>query len=90
MNNAQETIDNTGEDKTIDEDWIKTINARVVRKADSEQFIRFAKQVINEGKNPYPAMWQAAIGELQYLNGDAKTAIGTLTKAMSMKGTQRM
>lgn len=90
VNNAQETIDNTGEDKTIDEDWIKTINARVVRKADSEQFIRFAKQVINEGKNPYPAMWQAAIGELQYLNGDAKTAIGTLTKAMSMKGTQRM
>lgn len=90
VNNAQETIDNTDNNNTVDEDWIKTIDSRVVRKTDSERFISLARQVIKEGKSPYPALWQAAIGELQYLNGDAKTAIKTLTQAMTMKGTKLM
>ena len=90
VNNAQETLDDTGEDHVIDADWIKTINARIIKKSEVEQFKVFAKQVIAEGKNPYPSMWKAAIGELQYLYGSHQEAVKTLTEAMAMAGTDRM
>ena len=90
VNNAQETLDDTGEDHVIDTDWIKSINARIIKKSEVEQFKVFAKQVIAEGKNPYPSMWKAAIGELQYLYGNHQEAVKTLTEAMAMAGTDRM
>lgn len=90
VNNAQETLDDTGEDNVIDADWIKSINARIIKKSEVEQFKVFAKQVIAEGKNPYPSMWKSAIGELQYLYGNHQEAVKTLTEAMAMAGTDRM
>ena len=90
VNNAQETIDETDENKIIDEDRLNEIDARKITKNDCDAFIRFAQQVVKEGKCPFPALWQAAIGELQYLYGDHKTAYQTLTEAMSMKGTKKM
>ena len=90
VNNAQETLDDTDENNVIDADWIKDINARIIKKSEVEQFKVFAKQVIAEGKNPYPCMWKTAIGELQFLYGNREEAIQTLTEAMALAGTDRM
>ena len=90
VNNAQETLDNTRDNNVIDAEWMQTINARIIKKQEVELFKAFASQVIAEGKNPYPCMWKAAIGELQYLYGDREAAVGTLTEAMSLAGTDRM
>ena len=90
VNNAQETLDDTDENGEIDAEWIETVNARVIKKDEVQSFIQFAKQVINDGKNPYPSMWKSAIGELQYLYGDRTAAVQTLTEAMEMNGTPRM
>lgn len=90
VNNAQETLDDTDENNVIDADWIKDINARIIKKSEVEQFKAFAKQVIAEGKNPYPCMWKTAIGELQFLYGNREEAVQTLTDAMALAGTDRM
>ena len=90
VNNAQETIDETDENMDVNEEWLKEIDARKITKNDCDAFIRFAQQVVKEGKTPFPALWQAAIGELQYLYGDYKTAYQTLTEAMSMRGSKKM
>ena len=91
VNNAQETLDETdGETHQVDEERIKEIDARVITLRECEGFIAFARQVIREGKTPCPALWQAAIGELQYLHGDAASACATLTEAMTMKGSSKM
>ncbi len=90
VNNAQETLDNSRDGSELDLEWMKTINARVIKKAEVEQFKVFANKVIADGKNPYPSMWKAAIGELQYLYGDREGAVKTLTNAMAMAGTDRM
>lgn len=90
VNNAQETLDETDEQNKVNEERLQEIDARMITKNDCDAFIRFAQQVVKEGKTPFPALWQAAIGELQYLYGDHKTAYQTLTEAMSMKGSKKM
>lgn len=83
VNNAQETIDS-------DEDWISMIDARTVKNEEIADFIEFSERVVHSGKTQSPALWKAAVGELQYLTGQQEAAMKSLESAMKMKGTQRM
>lgn len=83
VNNAQETMDS-------DEDWLSTIDARPIKRAEIADFIEFSNQVVRSGKTQSPALWKAAVGELQYLSGQQEAAMKSLEEAMKMNGTQRM
>lgn len=83
VNNAQETMDS-------DEDWLEMVDAFPVKNADIDGFIAFANDVLKSGKTKSPALWKAAIGELQYLTGRQQDAMKTLDEAMRMNGTPRM
>ena len=86
VNNNQESLDSK-----CDKEWVEDVlDARVVLQKDAEGFIDFAQNVIKEGKSKSPALWKAAIGELQYLYGEPKKAMETLNEAVSMEGTQRL
>ena len=86
VNNVQETIDSEG-----DKDWVEeTIDHRVIPRGDVNSFINYAKKLIDDKKTKSPAMWMAAIGELQYLYGQYDEAMTSLNKAMEMNGTERM
>ena len=86
VNNVQETLDSNG-----DKEWIEEmLDQRVVLLNEANSFINYAKKVIEEKKTQSPAMWMAAIGELQYLQGQYQEAMNTLEMAMEMKGTERM
>ena len=89
VNNVQETLDQATGTGT-DEDWIKTIDARVVYKADAMRFVDFAKNVVRSGKNEYPCLWKSAIGMIYYLFGMSEEAVAELDEAMAMDGTPRM
>lgn len=93
VNNAQETLDemkNRDNVEETDDEWFKMIDARVARKQDVEQFIVFANKVLKEKKTTSPALWKAAVGELQYLYGNNDEAMKTLDEAVGLAGTQRM
>ena len=86
VNNYQESIDSSN-----NKDWIEeTLDSRVILRSEADNFINFATKVIQEGKSQSPALWKAAIGELQYLNDEPQKAMKTLEEAMSMPGTPRM
>lgn len=55
-----------------------------------DAFKTLASQAVNNKDCKSPAMWQSAIGYLQYLQGNPNAAITTLEKAQKMNGTQRM
>ena len=86
VNNAQETLD-SGADK----EWMEeTLDSRVVLKNEVDRFIAYAQDVVAAGKTKSPALWMAAIGELQHLYGQHDKAMESLNKAIGMNGTQRM
>ncbi len=86
VNNVQETIDSDG-----DKDWIEeSIDHRVIPRDDVNSFISYARSVVDGKKTKSPALWMAAIGELQYLYGQYDEAMTSLSKAMEMNGTERM
>ncbi|MBO4822139.1 MAG: hypothetical protein J5548_11845 [Prevotella sp.] len=86
VNNVQETIDSDG-----DKEWVEEmIDHRVIPRNDVNSFISYAQKLVDEKKTKSPAMWMAAIGELQYLHGQYKEAMTSLNKAMEMDGTERM
>lgn len=88
VNNTQETIDSyrSAEDK----EWMDMIDAKVILRNEVDRFISYAQKVVSEKKTKSPALWQAAIGELQYLCGNYSDAMKSLDKAVKMEGTQRM
>lgn len=85
VNCYQETQDNTPDRKDSPEGWQK--NQPILK--DATPFIQFANRVIKEGKTSVPALWQSAVGALQFYSGDA-ASVQTLTRAMQMKGTAAM
>lgn len=62
--------------------------ARSTYKSTARQFVRMALQVIHEGTNREPALWQAAIAMVHYTLGDVAAAEHESKIAMTMKGTQ--
>lgn len=94
VNNAQETIDTKGVNNEMDEEFLKDrmmqIGACTIYQEEVMDFIRFANQVIAEGKNQYPCMWKTAIGTLNYFFNNEKQAIKDLDEAMTLAGTDRM
>ena len=95
VNNAQETLDSYATDEEgnvipVDDEWMRMVDARVASKQDVDEFIGFAQKVLKEKKTDSPALWKAAIGELQYLYGHHDEAMKTLDEAVKMAGTQRM
>ena len=85
VNNVQETIDNDA-----NKEFMNEIDRRVILRDEANNFISYARKVIDEKKTQSPALWMAAIGELQYLHGQYKDAKATLDKAVEMNGTARM
>lgn len=86
VNNAQETLDSEA-----DKDWVEeTIDHRIILKSEVNNFNNYAMTLVKTGKTESPALWMAAVGELQYLYKHYEPAMETLNKAMEMKGTQRM
>ncbi|MBR5102228.1 MAG: hypothetical protein IK092_03820 [Muribaculaceae bacterium] len=61
-----------------------------VTQSEAQQFITFAERVIKEKKTKSPAMWQAALGFVNYELNNPDLAIKQLTAAMKMEGTERM
>ena len=95
VNNAQETLDSYTKDEKgemipVDDEWMRMVDARVASKQDVDEFIGFAQKVLKEKKTDSPALWKAAIGELQYLYGHHDEAMKTLDEAVKMAGTKRM
>lgn len=88
VNNTQETLDCSSPEYC--EEWLQQLDARLIQRQEADRFIDYANKVIKSGKTNDPALWQAAIGELQYLNGQYVEAYASLDKAVGMKGTARM
>jgi len=85
VNNTQETLDN-GSDPEI----MRNIEATGIYKNDIDGFIDFAGKVLREGKTKSPAMWEAARGFVNYLDGNQADALKQLANAQQLNGTQRM
>jgi len=92
VNNAQETLDLSGntyypEYRT---ERLKEIDRKEILENEVNKFITYANGLVTSGKAKNPALWQAAIGELQFLYGHYPEAYATLDKAVTMDGTERM
>lgn len=87
VNNTQETLDDAGNN---DAEWFKTIDVNPVYRNEVEQFIRFADNVVSEGKTTTPILWQTASAYLNYLFDKKQIASEEIEKAMNMNGTMRM
>ena len=85
VNNTQETLDNNS-----DPSIMQYVEATGIYQNDIDGFIDFAGQVLKEGKTKSPAMWEAARGFVNYMNGNQGDAIKQLTNAQNLDGTQRM
>ena len=86
VNNTQESIDSDG-----DKEWVEDmLDRRVILRNEANQFITYARSLVDGKKTKSPALWMAAIGELQLLFGQYDEAMATLNKAVDMEGTQRM
>ena len=57
---------------------------------EAQKFVKFAEKVVKEGKTNSPAMWQAALGMVNYKLNKNDVAIGQLTAATTMGGIERM
>lgn len=57
---------------------------------ETKAFIDFAQKVLKDNKTQCPALWQSAMGWLNFSLGNNKDAVSQLDKAMKMKGTDRM
>ena len=83
VNNAQETQD-------TEEEFLADIDARPIKTPEVLQFISYAQEVVDKKLSHSPALWLAAIGELQWLLGQDDKAMATLDKAVKADGTPRM
>ena len=84
VNNAQEAID---AEKELSEG--KLFIRKIVR-SEAEQMMKFAGQVVSEGKTRVPALWKAAQAWLEYLYGQKKQAQQDIYTATTLDGTERM
>ena len=85
VNNTQETLDNNS-----DPSIMQYVEATGIYKNEIDGFIDFAGKVLKEGKTKSPAMWEAARGFVNYMDGNQNDAIKQLTNAQTLGGTQRM
>ena len=86
VNNVQETIDSDGYKEWVEEQ----LDRRIIQRNEAYRFIDYANNVVKGGKTKSPALWMAAVGELQYLFGEHQKAMNSLNQAVKMEGTQRM
>ena len=84
VNNAQEAID---AEKELSEG--KLFIRKIVR-SEAEQMMKFAGQVVSEGKTRVPALWKSAQAWLEYLYGQKQQAQKDIYTATTLEGTERM
>ena len=84
VNNAQEAVD---AEKELSEG--KLFVRKIVR-SEAEQMIRFAGEVVSEGKTRVPALWKTAQAWLEYMYGNKKQAQQDVYTATTLDGTERM
>ena len=82
VNNAQEAIDGEGNEG-------KLFIRKIVR-SEAEQMIKFAGQVVSEGKTRVPALWKSAQAWLEFLYGQKQQAMTDSYTATTLDGTERM
>lgn len=94
VNNFQETLDCNGSDRDsyMEDcgDWMDMIGQKLILRQEADRFITYANKVVSSGKTNTPALWQTAIGAVQFLSGQYIEAYNSLDKAVNMKGTDRM
>ena len=83
VNNSQEAVD--GPDNIPGKLFIRDIS-----KAEAQQMIAFAGQVVAEGKTQTPMLWQSAKAWLEFLFGQRSQAVTDILQASKMEGTERM
>ena len=84
VNNAQEAVDS---EKGYGSEG-KLFVRKIIR-SEAEQMMRFAGQVVNEGKTRVPALWKTAQAWLEFMYGQ-KQAQQTIYTATTLDGTERM
>lgn len=87
VNNAQEAIDGANDEEG---NIGGKLFIRDITKQEAMQMCQLCKQVVSEGKTDVPAMWQSAKAWLEYLFNNRQQALGDISKAETMKGTERM
>ena len=85
VNNAQEAID---AEKGYGSEG-KLFVRKIVR-SEAEQMMKFAGQVVSEGKTRVPALWKTAKAWLEYMYGNKKQAQQDIYTATTLDGTERM
>ena len=85
VNNAQEAID---AEKGYGSEG-KLFIRKIVR-SEAEQMMKFAGQVVSEGKTRVPALWKTAQAWLEFMYGNQKQAQQTIYTATTLDGTERM
>ena len=85
VNNAQEAVD---AEKGYGSEG-KLFIRKIVR-SEAEQMMKFAGQVVNEGKTRVPALWKTAQAWLEYLYGQKQQAQQDIYTATTLDGTERM
>ncbi len=82
VNNAQEAVDGEGMEG-------KLFIRKIVR-SEAEQMMKFAGQVVSEGKTRVPALWKSAQAWLEFLYGQKQQAMTDSYTATTLEGTERM
>ena len=85
VNNAQEAVD---AEKGYGSEG-KLFIRKIVR-SEAEQMMKFAGQVVSEGKTRVPALWKTAQAWLEYLYGQKQQAQQDIYTATTLDGTERM
>ena len=86
VNNAQEAIDAQGNEG----EFGGKLFIRNISKAEANQMIALAAQVVKEGKTPVPMLWQSAKAWLEFMYGQQRQAATDILAATKMEGTERM
>ena len=85
VNNAQEAVD---AEKGYGMEG-KLFIRKIVRN-EAEQMMKFARQVVSEGKTRVPALWKTAQAWLEYLYDKKQQAVKDIYTATTLEGTERM
>jgi hypothetical protein len=85
VNNSQEAYDAEHHEGLPGKMFVRDI-----KRSEAQEMIRFASNVVKEGKTEVPALWKSAQAWLEYFFGDRKQALADAKAGTMLEGTERM
>lgn len=85
VNNSQEAYDAEHHEGLPGKMFVRDI-----KRSEAQEMIRFASNVVKEGKTEVPALWKSAQAWLEYFFGDRKQALADAKAGTTLEGTERM